>query len=499
MAKFKNIDAAEVALNEALREYLCNAGTIGSANRGGTFVGNRDIAPDALRAYGIVLPKGGMILPDQEPAEIQAVLDEWRSQERATAAQAALAQWEGDKEKILPVLEGLKNRLLHAAAEQDNGNTKAIVYLSEISRPPAGWSFSRGPGGGGCRWLHIPVPYTVFEEILRRWKAEGEEAARREAEASDARKREWHESAMRNKEGLEALRVRLSEEGIARLETRSNDLVVCVETADGEVELRLSLYADPQDVETRIVGVRDLVVRIQAARARYYPRVAGLLRRAKELDDKHYGRLLVPVEAGARVAPETGAFSVGIAMTKDGGVSSYGQVVSWDDPAVEARLDSWERKIVALEREFEELIALIPTDCGGEGVFVWHDTSPWGTRPAIYLCATFGGPRRASSNLIAERFVATAKSRGGVDYAEHPEEFLRRCEVLGFTPVEERSQRWGQQTHSWSESPDGYRPAGTAVHSGWIPTFERRILGGRLEYKEGRINNPRTTEYLSRS
>jgi hypothetical protein len=95
MAQFKKIDAAELAANEVLHRYLIGASRITAGNRGGTFVGNRDIAPDSFRSFGIVLPKGGMILPQHEPGEVKALLrsylDEARAVHKASAKEAIAA------------------------------------------------------------------------------------------------------------------------------------------------------------------------------------------------------------------------------------------------------------------------------------------------------------------------------------------------------------------------------------------------------------------------
>ena len=110
---FKKITAAELAANETLRRYLTGASRLDSARKGGVFVGNRDIAPDSLRDFGIVLPKGGMILPDESLEGVLAALREARQEvekaaeeaaeksreERLAATQAALAAAYGRGEK----------------------------------------------------------------------------------------------------------------------------------------------------------------------------------------------------------------------------------------------------------------------------------------------------------------------------------------------------------------------------------------------------------------
>lgn len=44
------------------------------AGNSGSFVSNREIAPKIFRKYGIVLPKGGMIIPNVKPNELTHVI-----------------------------------------------------------------------------------------------------------------------------------------------------------------------------------------------------------------------------------------------------------------------------------------------------------------------------------------------------------------------------------------------------------------------------------------
>ena len=90
MANFTKISATILATREELRRYLSDARTIAAANRGGTFVGNRDIAPDSLREFGIILPKGGMILPHHEPEEIRDFLNAAKKVRERAQKHAAL-------------------------------------------------------------------------------------------------------------------------------------------------------------------------------------------------------------------------------------------------------------------------------------------------------------------------------------------------------------------------------------------------------------------------
>lgn len=75
MPKFAKITEAVLTANEKLAVYLRQA-DIKSAKKGGAFVGNYDVAPDEFRKYGIVLPKGGMIIPNVEPDKLKEIVNE---------------------------------------------------------------------------------------------------------------------------------------------------------------------------------------------------------------------------------------------------------------------------------------------------------------------------------------------------------------------------------------------------------------------------------------
>lgn len=83
---FKFITSEVVAVDEKFAEYLRRA-DIKSAKKGGAFVGNYDVAPDEFRKYGIVLPKGGMIIPDAEPDDLRAIVQHLREAEAAAYRQ----------------------------------------------------------------------------------------------------------------------------------------------------------------------------------------------------------------------------------------------------------------------------------------------------------------------------------------------------------------------------------------------------------------------------
>lgn len=83
MSKFEKITVEVlVAADEALAGYLRKS-TIVAAKKGGAFVGNYEVAPDNFRKYGIVLPKGGMIIPDVEPDNLRALVQQMRDTKAA--------------------------------------------------------------------------------------------------------------------------------------------------------------------------------------------------------------------------------------------------------------------------------------------------------------------------------------------------------------------------------------------------------------------------------
>lgn|GEM_PF-4154538 len=69
---FEKISESVLANNKPLADYLRWA-EITPGKRGGSFVGNREVASDELKNWGIVLPKGGMIIPDSSPEELKEV------------------------------------------------------------------------------------------------------------------------------------------------------------------------------------------------------------------------------------------------------------------------------------------------------------------------------------------------------------------------------------------------------------------------------------------
>lgn len=70
---FTKITVEVLLQNPSLAEYLRRA-EIKPAQRGGTFVGSREVASNDFRKYGIVLPRGGMIIPYMDSEQFREVV-----------------------------------------------------------------------------------------------------------------------------------------------------------------------------------------------------------------------------------------------------------------------------------------------------------------------------------------------------------------------------------------------------------------------------------------
>ncbi|MDH4330679.1 MAG: hypothetical protein OEV93_03960 [Candidatus Moranbacteria bacterium] len=82
MARFIEISVDVLVSDEELIAYIGYAKKLPSKDGKGTFIGNRAIASDSLRKYGIVLPRGGMIIPDIKPGELTEVVNYADSRKR---------------------------------------------------------------------------------------------------------------------------------------------------------------------------------------------------------------------------------------------------------------------------------------------------------------------------------------------------------------------------------------------------------------------------------
>lgn len=71
------INAAIITGDVEFAKYLAGA-KIKPANKGGAFVGSYKVAPESFKKYGIVLPNGGMIIPDLTADELKGESKEAR-------------------------------------------------------------------------------------------------------------------------------------------------------------------------------------------------------------------------------------------------------------------------------------------------------------------------------------------------------------------------------------------------------------------------------------
>lgn len=79
---FKMYLSKEIIERDAeLCSYLLNA-VLKRGNKGGVFVGTNNIAPTSLRTYGIILPRGGMIIPEMKLEALTQIVDDIKRGQR---------------------------------------------------------------------------------------------------------------------------------------------------------------------------------------------------------------------------------------------------------------------------------------------------------------------------------------------------------------------------------------------------------------------------------
>ncbi len=136
MPKFEKITTDVIVANESFAKYLWG-GSIAAAKKGGTFVGNYEIAPDEFRKFGIVLSKGGMIIPDAEPETLRKVLDEGRgilAERRNDTVKAVQEERESAKQSYLGKVTRLLGQygipglgIVECASESGNPSWGAVI------------------------------------------------------------------------------------------------------------------------------------------------------------------------------------------------------------------------------------------------------------------------------------------------------------------------------------------------------------------------------------
>ena len=105
---FQKITVDTLVNNRSFFEYLKEA-QIKKGNRGGTFVGNYEIAPSEFRKYGIILSKGGMILPQIEPEELRQLMMAEYNENKEIDEEIRLEKKEEFLAKVFKLLRGYKN------------------------------------------------------------------------------------------------------------------------------------------------------------------------------------------------------------------------------------------------------------------------------------------------------------------------------------------------------------------------------------------------------
>lgn len=179
MSKFVNITLDVVIADGVLAEYLWKA-NIGPAKRGGAFVSSHDVAPDEFRRYGIVLPKGGMIIPHLEARDLKGII---------LAAEDRIKAEDSERRRVLRAayLEGVEGLLEKASLlglvvrEEATTDLTGPYHRLDLCRDGEKclllW-FERGTFGslGGPR--RLPTPWLVWstdEDVVARFLDREEE------------------------------------------------------------------------------------------------------------------------------------------------------------------------------------------------------------------------------------------------------------------------------------------------------------------------------------
>ncbi len=190
MSKFVKISAAVLVADEPFAIYLWN-GKVSPAKKGGTFVGNYEVAPDQFRKYGIILPKGGMIIPDAEPDVLKKQLAEGRGTlqgKRDDAIRIAQAERAKIAEKYLEEVTRLFEKYnnpgfgivecLHESGNSSWGAcTSEIVHgkvYSNVEKKTlltfgrdAAFLLQREFGPGGLETQVFTTPITEVEKFIK--------------------------------------------------------------------------------------------------------------------------------------------------------------------------------------------------------------------------------------------------------------------------------------------------------------------------------------------
>jgi hypothetical protein len=139
---FKKITADALLQNNELRSYLGTNWRYFSPTRkgDGTFVSKKSVAPESLKRFGIVLPKGGMIIPGSSRDEILAAIKKAAKKEefvvlleRRRAIRALGVKVMGRKAYIAPI-EGVEVSPLWLTVEPGQHTRRQIFPRNVVER-----------------------------------------------------------------------------------------------------------------------------------------------------------------------------------------------------------------------------------------------------------------------------------------------------------------------------------------------------------------------------
>ncbi len=153
MARFEKINAAALRTDAALVAALMAADFSPSQRGDGTFVSfpRCQKVPASAGTFGIILPKGGMIIPGVKPVEIEAVIEQLRTERRAAEEETRAAQ--------AALLRAMKARLPEGVTLSQSGEEWTFSFYGVARKggawPHAGYVVHRGD-----------MPITAFEMVM---------------------------------------------------------------------------------------------------------------------------------------------------------------------------------------------------------------------------------------------------------------------------------------------------------------------------------------------
>ncbi len=129
-SKFLKITPEVLGSDEEFAKYLRQA-DIKSAKKGGAFVGKYEVASDEFRKYGIVLPRGGMIIPDISPKDLRDII----MAEYNVAKKENEDRREKDRKALIEKVEEIltRDKIDDISVVEKNGrNCHGIVFTAVV-------------------------------------------------------------------------------------------------------------------------------------------------------------------------------------------------------------------------------------------------------------------------------------------------------------------------------------------------------------------------------